>query len=159
MGGRECRWQGKDHQQLRMQKRERGDDTVGDHGDRSLRSRTGEAALEAAGIGTGGESPSAGGEGFEVLKRTQRNICDTTVVKRKRQFEEGKNGRKTAMDVREKEKRQPQVSRGSQESRDHCGSKRRRVQEERGGDCIEKTKKKAGENTMMERLEGDEAIE
>ena len=63
------------------------------------------------------------------------------------------------MDVREKEKRQPQVSRDSQESRDHCGSKRRRVQEERGGDCIEKTKKKAGENTMMDRLEGDEAIE
>ena len=91
-------------------------------------------------------------------KRTHRNICDTTAVKRKRQFEEGKNGRKTAKDVREEEKRQPQVSRDSQESRDHCGSKRRRVQEERG-DCIEKTKKKAGENTMMERLEGDEAIE
>ena len=77
----------------------------------------------------------AGGEGFEVLKWTHRNICDVTAVKRKRHFEEGKNDRKTAKDVREKEK-QPQLSRDSQESRDHCGSKRRRVQEERG-DCIE----------------------
>jgi hypothetical protein len=146
LGGRECRWQGKDHQRLRMQKRERGDDTVSDHGDRSLRSRTGEAALVAAGIGAGGESLDevtyenkeyASRKSFRRTdKRTHRNICDTTAVKRKRQFEEGKNGRKTAMDVREKEKRQPQVSRDSQESRDHCGSKRRRVQEERGGDCM-----------------------
>jgi hypothetical protein len=67
-----------------------------------------------------------GGEGFEVLKWTHRNICDMTAVKRKRQFEEGKNDRKTAMDVSEKEKRQPHLSRDSQESRDHCGSKRRR---------------------------------
>ena len=57
LGGRERRWQEKDHQRLRMQKRERGDDTVGDHGDRSLRSRTGEAALES-GIGAAGEAKS-----------------------------------------------------------------------------------------------------
>ena len=41
-----------------MQKGRRGDDTVGDHGDRSLRSRTGEAALESAGIGAAGEAMS-----------------------------------------------------------------------------------------------------
>ena len=40
----------------------------------------------------------------------------------------------------------------SQESRDNCGSKRRRVQEERG-DCIEDT------NSMKKRLEGDDRIE
>ena len=70
-----------------MQKRDRGDDTVSDHGDRSLRSCTGEAALEAAGIGAGGESTSAEGDGLLGGKRTQRNICDTTAVKRKKQFE------------------------------------------------------------------------
>ena len=58
LGGRERRWQEKDHQRLRMQKRERGDDTVGDHGDRSLRSRTGEAALESASVGAAGEAKS-----------------------------------------------------------------------------------------------------
>ena len=47
------------------------------------------------------------GEGSEVLKWTHRNICDTTVVKIKRQLEEGKNDRKMAIDVNEKEKRQP----------------------------------------------------
>ena len=100
-----------------------------------------------------------------------------TAVKRKRQFEEGKNDQVTAKDVREKEKGQPQLSVyqiGEIEYADNSGSKRRRVHEEKG-DCItmfnvavndsdnqrsnEKTKRKAGENTMMERLEGDEAIE
>jgi len=115
-------------------------------------------------------------------------------VKRKRQFEEGKNDQVTAKDVREKEKGQPQIAIyqiGEIEYADNSGSKRRRVHEEKG-DCItmfnvavndsdnqrskraifnvavndsdnqrsnEKTKRKAGENTMMERLEGDEAIE
>ena len=84
-----------------------------------------------------------------------------TAVKRKRQFEEGKNDQEKAKDVREKEKGQPQLSVyriGEIEYADNSGSKRRRVHEEKG-DCIEKTKRKAGENTMMERLEGDEAIE
>ena len=80
-----------------MQKSERGDDTVGDHGDRSLRSRTGEAEDEAVVGDLAPQAPShAGGEGFEVLKWTHRNICDMAAVKRKRQFEEGKNDRKTA---------------------------------------------------------------
>ena len=108
--------------------------------DSSLRSLIGD---DARVIGSQGEdevlvvdlAPQApnheGGEGFEVLKWTHRNICDTTAVKRKRHFEEGKNDRKTTMDVSEKEKRQPQLSRDSQESRDHCGSKRRRVQEKK----------------------------
>ena len=84
-----------------------------------------------------------------------------TAVKRKRQFEEGKNDQVTAKDVREKEKGQPQLSVyqiGEIEYADNSGSKRRRVHEGKG-DFIEKTKRKAGENTMMERLEGDEAIE
>ena len=55
------------------------------------------------------------------------------------------------MDVIEKEKRQPQLSRDPQEFRDNCGSKRRRVQE-RKGDCVEDT------NSMMKRLEGDDWI-
>ena len=118
------------------------------------------------------QAPShAGGE------VTHRNICDMTAVKRKRQFEEGKNDQEKAKDVREKEKGQPQLSVyriGEIEYADNSGSKRRRVHEEKG-DCItmfnvavndsdnqrsnEKTKRKAGENTMMERLEGDDGIE
>ena len=91
-------------------------------------------------------------EGEGRGKRTHRNICDMTAVKRKRQLEEGKKDRKTAMDVSEKEKRQPQLSRDSQGSRDNCGSKRRRVQEKKG-DCIADT------NSMKKRLEGDDWIE
>ena len=64
------------------------------------------------------EAPNhAEGDGLLGGKRTHRNICDMTAVKRKRQFEEGKNDRKTAMDVNEKEKRQPQLSQDSQEPR------------------------------------------
>ena len=65
----------------------------------SLRSLIGD---EAGVIGSQGEdeavvddlapqAPShAGGEGFDVLEWTHRNICDMTAVKRKRHLEEGK---------------------------------------------------------------------
>ena len=80
--------------------------------------------------------------------------CDTTAVKRKRQFEEGRNDQRTAMDVSEKEKRQPQLSLDSWESSDNCGSKRRRVQDKKR-DCIEDT----NSTRMKKRLEGDDWIE
>ena len=145
LGGRERRWQEKDHQRLRMQKREWGDDIVGDHGDRSLRARTGEAVVGDLAP----QAPShAEGDGEEK-----------TSVKRKRQTEKRKSGPKAAEDVIEKEERQPQLSLDSCESSDNCGSKRRRVLDKKEDYHIEKTKKKAGENTMKERLEGDEGIE
>jgi hypothetical protein len=159
--GRECRRKGDGGIEVEIETAVMDVDTSEDS---SLRSLIGD---EAGVIGSQDEdeavvddlapqAPShAGGE------VTHRNICDMTAVKRKRQFEEGKNDQEKAKDVREKEKGQPQLSVyriGEIEYADNSGSKRRRVHEGKG-DCIEKTKRKAGENTMMERLEGDEAIE
>ena len=152
LGGRERRWQEKDHQRLRMQKREWGDDIVGDHGDRSLRARTGEAVV-------GDLAPQAPSHAEGV-----------TAAKRKRQFEgqpqiavyqigEIEYTDNCGSKRRGKEERRPQLSLDSCESSDNCGSKRRRVLDKKEDYHIEKMKKKAGENTMKERLEGDEGIE
>ena len=144
LGGRELRWQEKDHQRLRMQKRERGDDTVGD---RSLRSRTGEAALETA-IGAGGEDTCT-----RQCEKEKRQPQLSTYFFSEREYVDNCGSERTCAHTKtsEKEKRQPQLSLDSWESSDNCGSERRRVHE--------KTRRKAGENTMMERLEGDEMIE
>jgi hypothetical protein len=121
-----------------------------------LRSRIGDEAGE---IGSHGEDEAVVGDlAPQAPSHAEGDGEEKMSVKRKRQTEKRKSGPKAAEDVIEKEERQPQLSLDSCESSDNCGSKRRRIQEERG-DCIEKTKRKAGENTMMERLEGDEAIE
>ena len=164
LGGRERRWQEKDHQRLRMQKRERGDDTVGDHGDRSLRSRTGEAALES-GIGAAGEAESdEGGNCLQSelncprLELDDSHIGETSADKvaglGKRLMSGGTcpgtmsggaglgNRFRVGTDMSQELKMQPL-----------------QMFESAFAPNIEKTKKKAGENTMKERLEGDEGIE
>jgi hypothetical protein len=192
--GRECRRKGDGGIEVEIETAVMDVDTSEDS---SLRSLIGD---EAGVIGSQDEdeavvddlapqAPShAGGE------VTHRNFCDTTAVKRKRQFEEGKNDQERQRTSEKRREAQPQLSVyqiGQSGYADNCGSKRRRVHEEKG-DCItmfnvavndsdnqrskrtifnvavndsdnqrsnEKTKRKAGENTMMERLEGDEAIE
>ena len=151
-----------------MHKRERGDDTVGDQDDSSLRSRTGEAALESA-IGSDREgftphrpkqeAKSAEGNCLQSELDCPRSELDDSHIGEMSED----NGKRlmsggtcpgTMSGGAGLGKRQPQLSTYSFSGReyvDNCGSERRRVHE--------KTRRKAGENTMMERLEGDEMIE
>ena len=122
-----------------------------------LRSRIGDEAGE---IGSHGEDEAVVGDlAPQAPSHAEGDGEEKTSVKRKRQTEKRKSGPKAAEDVIEKEERQPQLSATKMTVPDNCGSKRRRVLDKKEDYHIEKTKKKAGENTMKERLEGDEGIE
>ena len=89
--GRECRRKGNGELVVEPEMAVMDVDTSEDS---SLRSLIGD---EAGGIGSQDEGDSApqaqnhaGGEGYECSKRTQRNKCEVTSVKRKRQLEGGK---------------------------------------------------------------------
>ena len=156
-----------------MQKRERGDDTVGD---RSLRSRTGEAALESA-IGSDREgftphrpkqeAKSEGGNCLQSELNCPRSELDESNCPRS-ELDESHN-------VAGLEKRMMSggTCPGTMSGGAGLGNRFRvgtdmspelKMQQIQMFDSaaklnIEKTKKKAGENTMKERLEGDEGIE
>ena len=162
--GRKCRRKGNGGIEVELETAVMDVDTSEDS---SLRSLIGDEAGVIGSHGEGDLAPQAPkharGEGAQGNKRlassVRRDFCgltepmkDMASVKRKRQFEEGTNGQKMAVDVRAKEKRQPQLSIYSREYGDKCGSKRRRVQDKKG-DCIEDT------NSMKKRLEGDDWIE
>ena len=88
--GRECRRKGSGGVEVEPETAVIDVDTSEDS---SLRSLIEEGAEGSRSHGEGDLAPQAPnhaeGEGFEVLKRTQRNICDMTSVKRKRRLEEG----------------------------------------------------------------------
>ena len=145
--------------------------------DSSLRSRIGDEAGE---IGSHGEVEAVVADlAPQAPSHAEGDGGEKTSVKRKRQTEKGRSGPKAAEDVIEKGGRNAIRSHKTLASPHEAkvlwsdeypykhlknnvilnGEKEMTSYSEKGDDHIEKTKKKAGENTMKERLEGDEGIE
>ena len=151
--GRECRRKGSGGVEVEPETAVMDVDTSEDS---SLRSLIGD---EAGVIGSQDEDEAVVDD---LAPQAPSHAEGVTAAKRKRQFEEGNNDRKRHWTSEERRQAQPQLSEyqiGQSEYADNCGSKRRRVLDKKEDYHIEKTKKEAGENTMKERLEGDEGIE